>query len=403
MAYPFEQSCYQITQTGSNSFRQPVLPMRQSGMDGDTPPALRRAMEFLIIAVSALVVVVGALGLFPHRARRATVPQSGSSVYREQLEALDRDLGAGSVPAAEADSLRVELSRRLIEASKQEGQGPDLPAISPLLFALFIPLIVAPIYWHFGKPAMADTPLAQRVADAVKNNDFEGMLAQVEKHLAEKPDDVAGWKVVAQAYTRFNRFDDAAQAYLKIATLQPPTADILSSYGENLVFANKGLIPKLAAQAFEQALTLDPTYPKARFFSAMAMKQDGKTAEAKAAYEKLLADAPPDAKWRKAVESELASMGATPPALNDQQVKDGSAMAPADQSAMIHSMVDGLEQKLVANPDDLEGWLKLIRARIVLTETDKAKAALDKANAQFKDKPEALAQIKALADEFGLK
>jgi cytochrome c-type biogenesis protein CcmH len=360
-------------------------------------------MEFFIIVIIALVAVVAALGLFPRKTKVSNRTQSGSSVYREQLEALDRDLGAGSVPAAEADSLRVELSRRLIEASKQPGQRQSLPAVSPLLFALFIPLIVAPVYWHFGKPAMADTPLAPRIADAVKTNDFEGMLAQVEKHLAEKPDDVEGWKVVAQAYSKLGRYEDAAQAYLKVASLQPPTADVVTSYGEMLVLANKGLIPKLAAQAFQQALTLDSAYPKARFFSAMAMKQDGKTAEAKAAYEKLLADAPAGANWRKAVESELASMGAQPPALTDQQVKDGTAMTKDDQSAMISGMVDGLEQKLAANPDDLEGWMKLIRARMVLGETEKAKASLDKANAQFKDKPDAMAQIKALADEIGLK
>jgi cytochrome c-type biogenesis protein CcmH len=360
-------------------------------------------MEFLVIVIIAVVAVVAGLGLFPRGTKLSKVPQSGSSVYREQLEALDRDLSAGSVPAPEADSLRVELSRRLIEASKQDGEARSLPSISPLLFALFIPLIVAPLYWHYGSPTKPDTPLGPRIADAIKNNDFEGMLAQVEKHLAEKPDDVAGWKVVAEAYARVGRFDDAASAFLKIAALDPPTADVLTSYGEMLLLANKGLITKDAAKAFEQALVVDPTYPKARFFSAMAMKQDGKTAEAKAAYEKLLADAPPDANWRKAVESELASMGAAPPALTDQQVKDGTAMSKTDQTAMIKGMVDGLEQKLATNPDDLEGWLRLIRARMVLGETDKAKASLEKANAQFKDKPDALAQIKALADEAGLK
>lgn len=360
-------------------------------------------MEFLLIAIVAVIIIVAALALWPRKVNSPPSSDRGGTVYREQLEALDRDLAAGSVPAAEAESLRIELSRRLIEASKKNVEAPVKPTVSPLLFALFIPLIAAPLYWHFGSPSMVDTPLAPRIADAVKNNDFEGMLAQVEKHLAEKPDDAAGWKVVAQAYARLGRFDDAAKAYLKIASLNPPTADILTSYGEMLTIGNKGLITKDAAQAFAQALTLDVAYPKARFFAAMAMKQDGKIAEAKAAYEKLLADAPPDAAWRKAVESELASMGATPPALSDQQVKDGTAMNSADQSAMIKGMVDGLEQKLSANPDDLEGWLKLIRARMVLGEADKAKGALEKANTQFKDKPDALAQIKALADETGLK
>jgi cytochrome c-type biogenesis protein CcmH len=360
-------------------------------------------MEFLVIAGLAILAAVVALSLLPQRLAAAAPAQTSGSVYREQLQALERDLASGAVPAAEAESLRVELSRRLIEASRQVGQGPDLPAISPLLFALFIPLIVIPLYWHFGAPNQRDVPLAPRIANAIANNDFEAMLAQVEKHLEEKPDDVAGWKVAAAAYARLGHYEEAAHAYLKLASLEPPTADILTSYGEMLTIANKGIISKPAAQAFNQALALDPAYPKARFFAAMALKQDGKTDEAKSAYEKLLADAPADAPWRKAVISELSAMAATPPALTDQQVKDGTAMDKSAQNTMIHAMVDGLEQKLTANPGDLEGWLKLIRARMVLGEADKAKAAMEKANSEFKDQPEALARIAALAQETGLK
>ena len=360
-------------------------------------------MEFLLISIAATIVIVLALGLLPRKVNGAQSAQNGGLVYRDQLQALDREVAAGSIPQTEAEGLRIELSRRLLEAARQVGQARALPPVSPLLLALFIPLIVVPLYWHFGSPKMPDTPLAPRIASAIANNDYEAMLAQVEKHLIEKPDDVVGWQVAAPAYAELGRYQDAADAYLKIASLSAPTPDILTSYGEMLTLANKGLITKSAAQAFNRALALDATYPRARFFAAMSLKQDGKVAEAKAAYEKLLADAPPDAPWRKAVEQELAAMNATPPALTDQQAKDGAAMNKADQSAMIQAMVDGLEQKLIANPGDLEGWLKLIRARMVLGETDKAKAAMEKANSQFKDKPEALGQIKALADETGLK
>ena len=69
---------------------------------------------------------------------------------------------------------------------------------------------------------------------------------------------------------------------------------------------------------------------------------------------------------------------------------------------MIRSMVDGLEEKLAANPDDLDGWLRLIRSRAVLGEADKAKAAYDKALAQFSGNADALAQISALAKDMNL-
>ena len=75
-------------------------------------------------------------------------------------------------------------------------------------------------------------------------------------------------------------------------------------------------------------------------------------------------------------------------------------MSASDQQAMIRSMVDGLEQKLAANPDNLEGWLRLIRARSVLGDTDKAKTAYKKALTQFSGNQDALAQISALGKDM---
>lgn len=46
---------------------------------------------------------------------------------------------------------------------------------------------------------------------------------------------------------------------------------------------------------------------------------------------------------------------------------------------MIRSMVDGLERKLAADGADLDGWLRLIRARGVLGEADKARQSYDTA------------------------
>jgi cytochrome c-type biogenesis protein CcmH len=69
---------------------------------------------------------------------------------------------------------------------------------------------------------------------------------------------------------------------------------------------------------------------------------------------------------------------------------------------MIRSMVDGLEEKLKADGNDLDGWLRLIRARVVLGDTDKAKLAYDTAKAQFKDNPQAIAALDGLAKEMNI-
>ena len=63
--------------------------------------------------------------------------------------------------------------------------------------------------------------------------------------------------------------------------------------------------------------------------------------------------------------------GSTVTAGQTINAEKASQMSAGDQQAMIRSMVDGLDQKLAANPDNLEGWLRLIRARVVLGDTDR--------------------------------
>ncbi len=77
-------------------------------------------------------------------------------------------------------------------------------------------------------------------------------------------------------------------------------------------------------------------------------------------------------------------------------------MAPAQQQAMIQSMVDGLAARLAQNGNDIEGWVRLVRAYKVLNEVDKARAALATARHDFTGNAAATARIDALAHELGL-
>ena len=65
-------------------------------------------------------------------------------------------------------------------------------------------------------------------------------------------------------------------------------------------------------------------------------------------------------------------------------------------------MVEGLAVRLQSNGQDLEGWLRLLRAYAVLQEKDKALAALTEAKRNFASNSSALTQIDTLARELGL-
>jgi cytochrome c-type biogenesis protein CcmH len=325
------------------------------------------------------------------------------AVFRDQLAELERDLERGSIAPADAEAARNEISRRLIAAAEQPGskRSMTVPAIA-IASVLLVPLVALPLYLKAGNPGLPGVPLSERMAKAEEKGDYEALMVKVEQHLAQNPDDIEGWKVLAPAYRRGMRWTDAVEAHRNIVRLSPPDAMALADYAEAMVMAGEGMVSAQAHELFGKALTLDPKLPKARFYDALALKQENKTEEAKAAFEAFLKDTPADAPWRPMLLAEMQDMGAKPPALDQETMASAQSMAPEDQQAMIRSMVDGLEERLAANPDDLDGWLRLIRSRAVLGEADKAKAAYDKALAQYSGNADALAQIAALAKDMNL-
>ncbi len=64
------------------------------------------------------------------------------------------------------------------------------------------------------------------------------------------------------------------------------------------------------------------------------------------------------------------------PAPPEEAVAAAKDMNEADRAAMIHGMVDRLASRLKQNGDDVEGWLRLVRAYMVMGDHDKAKSAL---------------------------
>jgi cytochrome c-type biogenesis protein CcmH len=87
---------------------------------------------------------------------------------------------------------------------------------------------------------------------------------------------------------------------------------------------------------------------------------------------------------------------------NAQDVQAAGAMPPADRVAMIRGMVDGLASRLEQTPRDADGWIKLIRSRLVLGEGELAKQALARGLDAFADDAPERNRIAAAAQELGV-
>ncbi|WP_299870598.1 c-type cytochrome biogenesis protein CcmI [uncultured Hoeflea sp.] len=345
-------------------------------------------------------------------AEAATPERHDIEVYRDQLAELDRDLAGGLIEPAQAEVARAEISRRLLaaarksetaEAAKKDAAGGRLRRAAMIAVAVFMPLTAIVAYLELGRPDLPQLPLSARLQAEPENTDIAMLIARAERHLAENPEDGRGWSVLGPIYLRTGRFEDAAGAFRKSIALLGPSPERLANLGEALYSAAGGIVTEEAGLAFQTARELDPQDPRPQFFLAVALAQSGNRDEARAAFNTMIDNAPEGAPWLSAVRSQIAALGAAglgtaplagatpldgagaaPP--RDPSAADIAAareMSPEDRQAMIQSMIDGLESRLADNPDNIEGWVRLVRSHAVTGDRIKAQAALDRAFAAF--------------------
>ena len=77
-------------------------------------------------------------------------------------------------------------------------------------------------------------------------------------------------------------------------------------------------------------------------------------------------------------------------------------MAPDQRNQMIRGMVDRLAARLHEDGSDVDGWLRLLRAYVVLGERDKAKAAAGEARSALAREPEKLRLLDQSIRELGV-
>jgi len=369
----------------------------------------------LIAALTAAASLSVFIPMARARSNEATSAAADEAVYRQQLEEVDRDLERGLIDEAAAEAARTEIARRLLAANdrvQHAHEGAKSSAglrISQVLAIAVVPVAALGLYLYLGSPNMPDRPLAARLTAPPEDQSASELVARAERHLAENPQDGRGWAVLAPIYMRLNNPEASANAYSKAIEFLGPSQEFFTNMGEALTMVNEGLVTASAREAFENAVDLEPTAVKPRFFLALALGQEGRKDDAISAWEALLEGADPTAFWVPAARDELQKLGGTPPTMaetlkgpNREQVEAASEMSAEDRQAMIQSMVDGLAARLASDGGTLGEWQRLIRAYIVLGDESKATAILNEARDVFGSNAADLAEIDAMAEELGL-
>ena len=387
-------------------------------------------LAFAFMAAAAVLCVS-----WPLLRPRGTAAEGATDVafYRDQLHELESDVDRGTLRPADVEATRAELGRRLIQASETTGAAPAAGRrriAAAGIAAAFVVAVAAGLYAEVGHPNQPDAPLAARETG---KTDFATSIAKIEAHLASDPDDGRGLEIMAPVYMRMGRFDDAVRTYRDIMRVLGRSPSREAELGQAMVMQADGVVTGEARQLFDAALTDDPVLPQARFFEGLAALQDGDRAKARATWEALIREAPPEAPYIAVVGERVAELDGAPRVLADPASASSGAparaMRPAgaasptmggampgmpagaaaiaslpagQQQVAIRGMVDGLAARLAENGKDSDGWLRLVRAYRVLGEQAKAVKALADARRNMTGDPTVLGQLDRLAHELGL-
>ncbi len=350
--------------------------------------------------------------------------RNDEAVFRAQLEEIQKDLERGVIAPDMAEAAKIEVSRRLLAAHKENQEGQSRSSSGPrswivqVTAIVLVPLAALGLYLQYGSPQLPDQPRAERLATANVEADLEVLIAKTEEHLQKNPNDAQGWAVIAPVYLRSGKFSEARQAFANALAQFPDSVELMVGWAEASIFANDGRVSEEVEKVLRRVNLAKPEMLQPYYYLAMAMGQKGQINEALGAWNALLKNADPNAPWvasavaqrdeliaRGAVASESieqSSVPVKPAGPTAEEIEAAAQMNAEDRAEMIAQMVLQLDERLAGEGGSVAEWGQLIQARVMQGETKEAAKALARARKSLKDNAAGLEKLNQLAASLKL-
>lgn len=407
-------------------------------------------MTFWVVVTVIALAITGLLVLALLRVRPEEEPPAAYDlrVYRDQLKDVDRDMARGVIGKEDAERLRAEVSRRILAADAQLKEGGDTggqPRQVGLVMAAFMALILIGgglgVYWKIGAPGYADFPLEVRI-DAAKEKhanrasqseyeatlpvrtplaaegDYAELIQKLRTTVAERPDDLQGHQLLARNEANLGNDKAAYEAQghvLRLKAAEATPGDYVF-HAELMISSAQGYVSPEAEASLRQAIEIQPNHPVARYYWGLMLIQNDRQDLAFRLWEQLLYEGPHDAPWLGPIRANIERLAweagvkfqmpaVEAPALSGPTAEDMEAagdMSAEDRDEMIRGMVANLSDRLATEGGTPNEWARLIGAYGVLGEGEQAAAIWAEAQQVFGADPEALAVVRAAAEQAGL-
>lgn len=250
----------------------------------------------------------------PRESSAVAVGGVNAAVYRDQLREAERELAADLITPERFEQLREEIQRRVLEdagaaAAPAAGSAPSRRMA--VAMALLIPVASVVVYLALGRPDAADPAVVRAATEPggdhqVSGQQIEGMVAALAERLKAEPDNAEGWVMLGRSYTALGRYRDASTALRKASELLPRNADVLADLADVTAMAQGRKLAGEPARLIQAALDIDPRHVKALALAGSVAFEGKDYANARAYWERLLAQLPADSEMAVSVRGSIA-------------------------------------------------------------------------------------------------
>jgi len=273
---------------------------------------------FVAAAILLILLAVGAVLFGPRLWRQpaSAVSQArvSATVLRQQLAELEGERQRGLLDDEEFARLRDDLQRRLLaEAAPAPGAsaGGVKARRAVLVYAAALPVAAAVLYLQFGHPQLIGAPSGERLPEAAEaaGGDVDGLLMQIESHVAASPNDARAWVMLARLRMQRDQFAPAAVAYERALEASAKVARdplIWCEYADALGMAQGGRLAGKPRELIDRALALDATHPRPLEMAGSAAYEAGDFRGAARYWQQLLVQLPSESRERAELAAAIA-------------------------------------------------------------------------------------------------
>jgi len=347
------------------------------------------------IILSLIVVVVLILSsLSPKNNERSPRDWNMLTLESKLLE-IDDDFERNLITEEVAKTSKEKINRELLllerqtslEVNKKRSKG----SISIVGLAVIIPILAFYIHLGVGGSGIPSVSYKDRAAEFKDIKNLEELIEKLSKKLKEDSSggDPVGWELLGDVYMNNLSYLKATDAYTELVKKKNEDSNSWAKLASALVALEDGVINQAALNAIENSLKIDYLNPTGQYLKALFLEQEGDLGLAYTILANRLEFDKIAMPWTELFVSEVNRLGQilgydlislsgeAGVAVTSPDELVSSKTADDATKAFINSMVSNLEERLKTQPNDIDGWLQLVKSYIVLKKESLAKESLE--------------------------